>query len=57
MRGIFKKMRLTDHSPTLTTSDDHFEYGEIAEGCDVNDGGGRDRKVIYTIYSARREVD
>ena len=34
MRGVFKKMRLTDHSPTLrplATSDDPFEDGESAE--------------------------
>jgi len=50
MRGEIKKMRLTDHSPTLTTSDGPFEDGEPAEGCDVNGGGERNRKVTDTIY-------
>jgi len=28
MRGIFKKVRLTNHSPTLTTHDSIFEDRE-----------------------------
>lgn len=32
MRGRFKKMRLTNHSSTLTTSDDNFEGGGSANG-------------------------
>ena len=28
MRSVIKKMRLTDHGPTLTIHDDRFEAGE-----------------------------
>jgi len=49
MRGEIKKMRLTDHSSTTTTSDDPFKDGERAEGCDINGGGGEIESDRYHI--------
>ena len=56
MRGVIKKMRLTDHHPALTTNDTPFEDGRSAKGWDVNGGEGRNKKVIHTIYCARRNI-
>jgi len=55
--GVIKKMRLTDHGPTLTTSDDPFEAGEwwYADGSSMSGRGYRNirgdtyRRAKYRI--------
>ena len=44
MRGVIKKMRLTNRSPTLTTHDSPFEDGEYwnADGQGMN---GKDEEI------------